>query len=214
MSYLYCHVMKNDVVGGASRLLSETRALVVAESETRERLATMIFDEWRVTATTAPEELRSTLPRVDVIVLTDRSCSDSVGRTIAHRDRHHHDGEAILGVERDGEGFGDVSPDVVIESPPDPAEVRTTLRRLRTRSAYDGALREYYALADCLAAMESNRCADALEGDPVYERVSNAASRQADRVEDLREALLGLGADVAFAPPDGTRPTAPENYRH
>lgn len=188
-------------VGGADRLLTETVVLVVRPRESRGQYEPMIPDEWDVRTATPGESVRSLFPRIDLICLTDRAL---VGRTrdqVAER-AARADGEPVFGIVTGGDGFGEVSPDVSVDSSVGDDEFQARLRTLRIRSAYDDAIREYYSLVDCIAAMETNRSTSALQEDPVYERVQSARTAQHDRVEGLRDRLLERGADVAFAPVD------------
>jgi len=186
-------------VGRVHRILSATSVLVCAASARSDRYETWLLEEWDVTCTRVPEDVRSLVPDVDLLVVTDRTLRGELGDLLSERPRRREE-EAMLGIVT-GDGFDRVDPDAELTAPPDPDTFTRTARQLRTRSAYDAALREYYSLVDCLSAMEANRAASILEDDPVYEQVLEAEESQTDRVEALRDGLLQFGDDVAFKSP-------------
>jgi hypothetical protein len=190
-------------VGEVHRILSKTNVLICAGPERTDRYESWLFDDWNITSVRTAEELQSALADSDLLVATDRTLRNGLDEVFAQRPRRREE-EALLGVTLD-DGFNHVEPDATLVAPVDEAQFRTTARRLRIRSAYDASLREYYSLVDCLSAMETNRASSILEDDPVYERVNQAERIQTDRVETLRNHLLELGDDVAFATPSRQR---------
>lgn len=199
--------MVNNTVGEAHRILSETNVLICAAPERADRYETWLFDDWNISRVQTAEALRSALADSDLLVATDRALKDGLDDVFAQRPRRREE-EALLGIEID-DGFHHVDPDAILTVPLDEGQFASTSRRLRIRSAYDASLREYYSLVDCLSAMETNRASSVLEDDPVYERVNQAEQIQTDRVETLRNQLLELGDDVAFATPKKERRSPP-----
>jgi hypothetical protein len=199
--------MFNSNVGEAHRILSETNVLLCAGPERADRYEAWLFDDWNISRVRTAEALRSALADIDLLVATDRTLRDGLDEVFAQRPRRREE-EALLGIVVD-DGFQHVDPDATLAVPLDEDEFVTTARRLRIRSAYDASLREYYSLVDCLSAMETNRASAVLENDPVYERVNQAEQIQTDRVETLRNRLLELGDDVAFATPRKQRRKSP-----
>jgi hypothetical protein len=184
---------------GRVHILSETNVLVCARPDRSERYESWLPQEWDVTSTCVLEAVGSIVADSDLLVVTDRALQGDLGEALAQRPRRREE-EAMLGMILD-EGFEHVQPNAELTAHPGRETFETTARRLRTRSAYDAALREYYSLVDCLSAMEANRASSMLADDPVYERVVEAEEIQTDRVESLRDRLLEFGDDVAFTPP-------------
>lgn len=193
--------MSVSTVGGVDHVLQETVVLVVRTRESRGRFEPMVPDEWDVRTATPGKSVRGLLPRADLVVVTDSALVGGTEEAIAER-AGRTDGEPVVGIVDEGEGFPDFTPAKTVRPPLEEDCFRGQLRTLRIRNAYDDAIREYYSLVDCVSAMETNRSPAALEEDPVYERVQAARTAQRDRVEALRDRLLDRGADVAFAPVD------------